>query len=636
MAKVLKFHAIGIGLTPPIVGIDIDHSVKDGVISPAAQKIIKKLDSYTEISPSGTGVHILCKGTLPQGRKFSGVDVEMYQTARFFTMTGNIVPGCRNTIEDRSAQVLALFGECEQKSAALKEGQGILKRVKESKDANAFFKLYDGHWQGDYPSQSEADLAMCGKLAFWTGKDAEAMDDLFRQSGLMRPKWDEKHFGDGRTYGQAVIEKAISGCNEVYGQAQGTRTKYKPAQGEIITRDCEENIKEFFRDQQGNPFVVLPVDGHCEVCPTSSSRFRNWKATRFRQRFGTPPKNEAINQARIQIEARCAASGQVELYNRVGWHQDSIVYDLTTPDHKGVEISRDGWSVVPLPPIFRRYQHQAQQVIPVGGGNPKELLRFCNVAPYDHCLFMTAVASFFIPNIPHVIISQTGEQGSGKSNNSRKIKALGDPSRVMLISSPKDLEQAQMMAEKHWISTFDNISRIPEWYSDFLCRGVTGEGDMKRSLYTNDDEFIRSYRRCFVLNGIGASMWRADLLDRAIIFDIPILKASRPERVMENEWHNILPGILGGFFTAISNAMKTVSQISGHERFRMSDFVQRGGALAEALGYSRDEFFKKYFRNRLITNGGKTRRGQRICKEAHRSYGQTGRILGRFSRPVAP
>ena len=137
------------------------------------------------------------------------------------------------------------------------------------------------------------------------------------------------------------------------------------------------------------------------------------------------------------------------------------------------------------------YQHQAEQVIPVNDGDPKEILRFCNVGPDDHCLFMVAIASFFIPNIPHVIISQTGEQGSGKSNNSRKIKGLGDPSRVMLISTPKDLEQAQMTAEKHWISTFDNISKIHEWFSDFLCRGVTGEGDMKRSLYTNDDEFIR-------------------------------------------------------------------------------------------------------------------------------------------------
>ncbi len=207
---------------------------------------------------------------------------------------------------------------------------------------------------------------------------------------------------------------------------------------------------------------------------------------------------------------------------------------------------------------------------------------------------MTVLASFFIPDIPHVIPVQIGEQGIGKSNNSRLVKSLCDPSKVMLISSPKDLEQAQMIADKHWINTFDNLSRISEWFSDFLCRAVTGEGDMKRSLYTNDEEFIRTYRRCFVLNGIGNSVCRPDLLDRSIIFDIPPLKETRPEKQITDEWKASLPGILGGFFTAISNVMVIVGNVKGHEKFRMSDFAKWGAALAETLGYSRDEFFKKY------------------------------------------
>ena len=117
---------------------------------------------------------------------------------------------------------------------------------------------------------------------------------------------------------------------------------------------------------------------------------------------------------------------------------------------------------------------------------------------------------------------------------------------------------------------------------------------MKRSLYTNDDEFIRAYRRCFVLNGIGSSVSRPDLLDRSIIFDIPILKETRPEKQMEDEWQTALPGILGGFFTAISKAMAVVNTATGHEKFRMSDFAKWGVVLAEAFGYRRDEFLRKY------------------------------------------
>jgi len=583
------YSGIGFMFQPPYVGVDLDHCIKDSVIAPHALAILKSLNSYSELSPSGTGIHIICKGEIKQARKVSKIGLEIYTKGRFFTVTGNRLQEYPAEIASRTDELKDIFSRYVETDKT----DDLLSVIAKSQDADKFQKLYSGQWQNDYPSQSEADLALCNKLAFWAGKNPVLMDLLFRKSGLMRPKWDEKHFSDGKTYGQALIEKAIESCVNVY-QSSGNEFKHKPTQGEIITRDCEENSKDFFRDQHGNSILVLPVGAHLEVCPTSSTSFRNWTATRYRDKYGVPPKTDAINQAKVQIEARCAASRQVELFNRVGWHDNKIFYDLTTADHKGVEIAPCGWRVVYIPPVFRRYQHQAEQVIPVAGWDPKDILRFCNISANDHCLFMAVIASYFIPNIPHVILSQTGEQGSGKSNNSRKIKNLLDPSRVTLISNPKDLEHAQMIGEKHWLISFDNISRIPEWLSDYYCRGVTGEGDMKRSLYTNDDEFIRSYRRCFVLNGIGSSMYRPDLLDRSIIFEIPILKSSRPESVMNDEWQKSLPGILGGFFTAISKAMGQVAQVTGHEKFRMSDFAQWGGALSDVLGYSRDEFFRKY------------------------------------------
>lgn len=593
-AEALNLDVIGFAITPPYIGVDIDGCVKDGVISLRAKQIIQLLDSYTEFSPTGTGIHIICKGALPKDRKFSALDVEMYSGNRFFTITGDIVPGCKSSIEERKDELLKLFEESERLEDEHKQTRNLLNRIKKSNDSEAFFKLYEGKWQDAYPSQSEADLAFCNKLAFWTGRDPAFMDRIFRRSSLMRPKWDERHFGDGKTYGEYLIEKAINDCVESFGEVTDESFKRKPTQGEIITREYEEKIKHYFRDQQGSPFVVLPFGDHVEVCPTASSHFRNWGAKKYRHKFGVPPNNEALKQARIQIEARCQDAPQIELFNRVGVYNGDFYYDLTTLDWRGVRITKDGWVVCYLPPIFRRYQHQAEQVIPVTGGNPKDFLKFCNIHKDDYCLFLVAVASFFIPNIPHVIPNQNGEQGTGKSNNSRRIKGLVDPSKVMLISTPKDLEHAQMTADKHWINTFDNISKIQEWFSDFLCRAVTGEGDMKRSLYTNDDEFIRAYRRCFVLNGIGASAWRPDLLDRSIIFDIPLLKETRSEKEMTEQWNVSLPFILGGFFTALSNAMAIVHQVKGHEKFRMADFAQWGAALAEAIGFTRDEFFKKY------------------------------------------
>jgi hypothetical protein len=582
-----NYAGIGFMFTPPYVGIDIDKCIKDGSIDAQAKKILSEINSYSEYSPSRTGIHIICKGTIPRSRKLTKLGIEVYSNNRFFTITGDKLPAFPDYINQSADKLSNILSDFEKNN----KSRDLLERIRKSNDGK-FIELFDGNWQEDYPSQSEADLALCNKLAFWTGKDPEAMDMLFRKSGLMRPKWDEKHFADSSTYGQSIIRKAIEGCTETY-QAETAHRK-NITQGEVLTRYCEQEVKDYYRDQQGNSFIVLPIDRHLEVCQTNSTRFRNWLAKCYRQKYKSPPCNEALKQARIQVEAKCEDSFQFELYNRVGWYKDNIYYDLTTLDWKGVSIGKEGWQVVYLPPVFRRYSHQGAQVMPVKGCSPKRFLEFCNINTDDYCLFMTVLASFFIPDIPHVIPVQIGEQGTGKSNNSRLIKSLCDPSKVMLISSPKDLEQAQMIADKHWINTFDNLSRISEWFSDFLCRAVTGEGDMKRSLYTNDDVFIRTYRRCFVLNGIGNSVCRPDLLDRSIIFDIPPLKETRPEKQISDEWKTSLPGILGGFFTAISKAMAIVGKVTGHEKFRMSDFAMWGAALAEALGYSQDEFFRKY------------------------------------------
>lgn len=102
----------------------------DGVIAPEARIIISAADSYTEFSPSGTGIHILCKGELPNDRKFSELGVEMYSGGRFFTITGDIVPGCKRAIEERKDELLKLFEEVKQ---AEEEKEGRAKHTWQDK-----------------------------------------------------------------------------------------------------------------------------------------------------------------------------------------------------------------------------------------------------------------------------------------------------------------------------------------------------------------------------------------------------------------------------------------------------------------------------------------------------------------------
>lgn len=214
----------------PIVGIDLDEcrDPETGTSKAWARDVIETLDSYTEVSPSGTGFHVLVEGDLPTGRNRKG-DIELYETARFFTFTADHVEGTPTDLRERTDALEAIYeeylvpneaadrSEPEPEDGAAREldDDELLQKAKEAANGEKFARLWRGDTSG-YESHSEADMALCSMLAFWMGGDSGRMDQLFRDSGLMREKWDEQHFADGSTYGEKTIERAIAGTSEFY------------------------------------------------------------------------------------------------------------------------------------------------------------------------------------------------------------------------------------------------------------------------------------------------------------------------------------------------------------------------------------------------------------------------------------
>ena len=220
------YDGLGIGVFGDICAIDIDSCVEDGVLSDMAEDIIARMDTYTEYSPSGSGVRILFKASIPaydKDRYYINnrqIKLEVYvagYTSRFVTVTGNAI--CGTGIEERTdalAEVLEKYMRRAEKPVSRVAAPGsylsdesVLQKAFASKQSEKLKALWDGVIP-EGKSHSEADAALCAMLAFWCGGDTEQMDRLFRQSALMRDKWERD---DYRT---ATLTKAVAMCVEFY------------------------------------------------------------------------------------------------------------------------------------------------------------------------------------------------------------------------------------------------------------------------------------------------------------------------------------------------------------------------------------------------------------------------------------
>jgi putative DNA primase/helicase len=206
----------------PFCGVDLDACVdpKTGEIASWANEIVGELDSYTEFSPSGTGLHVLLRTELPpDGNRRARI--EMYDRGRFFTVSGRRLRGTSHIVEERQEQLSALhsrlFSHREPEATKRRthtlqdrtvsggnfDDDEVLRRAASAANGARFSALWAGDCSG-YTSDSEADLALCSMLAFWVGPDETRISSLFSRSGLMCKKWDREDYRR-RTISRAIL-----------------------------------------------------------------------------------------------------------------------------------------------------------------------------------------------------------------------------------------------------------------------------------------------------------------------------------------------------------------------------------------------------------------------------------------------
>lgn len=381
-----------------------------------------------------------------------------------------------------------------------------------------------------------------------------------------------------------------------------TDTKKRKSHADLMIELAMAQDIRLFVDQYDAPFIRFPSNEIYKTYSLKSGVVKQWLAKLLWDALGKAPGGEAINSALNILRAHAREEGTIPLYNRVApGNFGDIWIDMGDEWWSAIHITKDGWDITDFPPVlFRRFNHQNPLPKPIRGGSAAHLLEFANLKDGNHkLLFTVATISCLIPEIPHIIVICYGPHGSGKSVAMRAMRAVIDPSIVQLLSLPRNTNELVQQLYHHYCSFYDNIARLPWWFSDAFCRASTGIGISKRELYTDDDDIIYRYRRCCALNGINIMAQRGDMLDRSVLLGFGQIDES--SRIEEKKLDALLEEkageILGGILDILVRALNIYPTLELKNLYRMADFTRWGYAITEAMGLDGETFLEAYREN---------------------------------------
>src|SRR5215217_2331794 len=422
----------------------------------------------------------------------------------------------------------------------------------------------------------------------------------------------------------------------------------KPEEGTTLVDQLVEMVEKagyLFSNPEGEPHVALQIEGHTEVQEIKGTRFRRWVRAHFyateKKRLEAqaqasaealvaslgalspemadrmipikkPPvvREQTLSDALAQLEAKAHYERKIhEVYVRTAYQDRRVYVDLGDETWSAVEIGPEGWQIIDTPPVFFvRPKGMLELPRPEEGGSMEDFRRILTLSDNEEDEKAWALIAAFLlvglrpdhPEFPILVL--LGAQGSAKSTTSRMIRNLLDPNVVEDTGNPRGKEELHIDAECSWLLAYDNLSGIPPWLSDAMCRISTGSAFTKRTQYTNRDREIFKAAQPQVLNGIADVVSRGDIIDRGIMVTLPTLEEHREKSAVWADFFKARPKILGSMYSAAAAGLAGEArgeevEILGH---RMADFAKwvlraeealglESGAIKGALGDSGDE-----------------------------------------------
>jgi len=338
------------------------------------------------------------------------------------------------------------------------------------------------------------------------------------------------------------------------------------------------NAGEAFAVERDGPAVAMMFRG-------GASAFRAKLSRAYRAATGKTPNASALADALVALEGQAMDADPEPVSLRLAEYEtdagDGVVLDLGDSSGRAAVVSGDGVMVETVSPVlFRRTALTGALPEPAGDIDTPDTLAklrdLLNVGDDAWPLVVGWLVASCIPGIPHPVLMLGGEQGTGKSTAARLIVGLVDPSPALLRSEPRDPEAWAMAAAGSWAVVIDNVSRISGWWSDAICKAVTGDGWVRRKLYTDSDVAVLSFRRCVVLTSIDAGALRGDLGDRLLLVDLECIdeRQRMTEAELDRRYKAAQPHLLAGLLWAVSRTLAALPGVMLDTMPRMADFAR--------------------------------------------------------------
>lgn len=393
-----------------------------------------------------------------------------------------------------------------------------------------------------------------------------------------------------QTY-QAIIDDTMA---EVLGAACG-ETKVddapmEPSERASVATKLVELAQAHYRLGMGpdrrsfavarrGPNVAHPVGGARGLEPEL--------AERYFQETGKVAAGAALTDALRTLDGLGRRSEPELVFLRVGTDGDEVVIDLGDTSGRCIVVGPTGWRVHSTSPVlFRRSDLTGVLPEPQRGGSVELLRQHLNVATEDWPLLLGWFVAALLPAMPHPILFLRGEQGTGKTSAARCLVALVDASPSPVQPAPRDLDRWALLASNAWIIALDNLTSIAADMSDALCRAVTGDGLIRRELYTNDGLVVSTFRRPIILTAIAPGAIKGDLAERCIDVELERIDPGRrtTQQELDAAFAKDRPFILGALLDLTAKVLAALPTVRLASTPRMADFARLLAAFDAVTG----------------------------------------------------